>query len=149
MTKSPTTDREGAQDDEPEQKPLTELSDEEKARAIDRLRDYDMSFVTRQLEAEGMSNARELEAKFRRYLKAVIEQPEAGVEPSEEVDAYWHKFVLNTRKYHEFCEDIVGVYLHHVPYVPSEEEVADGPRDVDEAMPSIDVDAPYRQTHVH
>lgn len=44
---------------------------------------------------------------------------------SEKVDEVWHQFILFTPQYHEFCEQMLGRYLHHVPEtsfasVPSE-----------------------------
>jgi len=36
--------------------------------------------------------------------------------PSEEIDEFWHNHILDTKKYHEDCNIIVGYYLHHYPY---------------------------------
>lgn len=35
--------------------------------------------------------------------------------PSQAVDEAWHEFILHTRSYHEFCSEVLGRYLHHVP----------------------------------
>ena len=32
---------------------------------------------------------------------------------SKRVDDAWHKFILDTRNYHAFCERVFGEYLHH------------------------------------
>ncbi len=34
---------------------------------------------------------------------------------SKEVDAVWHQLILFTPQYHEFCQQVLGRYLHHVP----------------------------------
>jgi hypothetical protein len=35
--------------------------------------------------------------------------------PSQAVDEAWHEFILMTRSYHDFCNAVLGRYLHHVP----------------------------------
>ena len=35
--------------------------------------------------------------------------------PSKVVDSAWHHFILNTRKYDEFCRHAYGKFLHHSP----------------------------------
>jgi hypothetical protein len=35
--------------------------------------------------------------------------------PSQAVDVAWHRFILLTREYHDFCEHAFGHYLHHTP----------------------------------
>jgi hypothetical protein len=35
--------------------------------------------------------------------------------PSELVDIGWHTFILYTREYAAFCEQIAGRFIHHVP----------------------------------
>jgi len=34
---------------------------------------------------------------------------------SKKVDELWHQFILFTQQYHEFCDENIGEYLHHVP----------------------------------
>lgn len=34
---------------------------------------------------------------------------------SESVDYTWHQFILNTREYHNFCQEYFGKFLHHIP----------------------------------
>src|SRR5690242_15526602 len=35
--------------------------------------------------------------------------------PSELVDIGWHTFILYTHEYAEFCDQIAGRFIHHVP----------------------------------
>ena len=35
--------------------------------------------------------------------------------PSRVVDAMWHEFILHTRSYRDWCELVLGRFLHHTP----------------------------------
>ncbi len=35
--------------------------------------------------------------------------------PSKVVDAMWHEFILHTRAYRDWCELVLGRFLHHTP----------------------------------
>lgn len=39
----------------------------------------------------------------------------AALVPSAAVDIGWHMFILHTRDYAAFCEDVAGFFIHHVP----------------------------------
>ncbi len=39
------------------------------------------------------------------------------------VDVLWHYFVLNTKEYRKFCNDVYGHYLNHFPMLPSQKEL--------------------------
>jgi hypothetical protein len=43
--------------------------------------------------------------------------------PSKVVDEMWHEFILDTRKYTEFCHAAFGCYFHHIPASKSEKGV--------------------------
>lgn len=92
-----------------------DLSEEKYEQAIETLRDFDLSPVSEQLWDEGVEDVDSLEAHFRRFIKYVLDNPYEKVAPSPAVDQYWHKFILNTKLYHEFCDQIFGEYLHHTP----------------------------------
>src|SRR5262249_32283630 len=36
---------------------------------------------------------------------------------SQDVDEFWHTYILQTLKYSEDCERVFGTYLHHAPHV--------------------------------
>lgn len=46
------------------------------------------------------------------YLCATNEQP---LGPTKAIDAGWHEFLMYTREYSEFCIEILGKFIHHVP----------------------------------
>ena len=58
-----------------------------------------------------------VEVLFKMYLKLAYLYPESGVVPTEEMDALWHVWILDTTKYHADCDYIFGYYLHHYPYL--------------------------------
>jgi hypothetical protein len=44
--------------------------------------------------------------------------------PSKVVDIMWHAFILDTRKYTNFCKEAFGGYFHHVPASKSQKGIA-------------------------
>jgi hypothetical protein len=44
--------------------------------------------------------------------------------PSKVVDAMWHEFILDTRKYSAFCKMAFGGYFHHLPASKTENGTA-------------------------
>lgn len=54
--------------------------------------------------------ARELKRYF--LIRRVLNRP-VTLE-SKLIDDAWHKFILDTRNYCEFCQRVFGEYLHHV-----------------------------------
>lgn len=94
------------------------LPEEEFETRLEALREFDLEPVTERLRREGVENADELEMKFRRFAKLLLERPEEEFGLSAELDEYWHAFILDTVRYHRFCEAVFGDYLHHVPGDP-------------------------------
>ncbi len=64
------------------------------------------------------------ERGYRQFLKLAAKHPDTPAVPSEQVDAFWHAHILDTRRYAGDCERIFGYILHHDPYVG-----IDGPED--------------------
>ncbi|MGN5478662.1 glycine-rich domain-containing protein [Cupriavidus basilensis] len=64
------------------------------------------------------------EAGYRQFLKMAAKYPGTPAVPSEQVDAFRHAHILDTRRYASDCENIFGYVLHHDPYVG-----IDGPED--------------------
>ncbi|MBP0624083.1 glycine-rich domain-containing protein [Cupriavidus consociatus] len=64
------------------------------------------------------------ESGYRQFLKLAAKYPDTPAVPSEQVDAFWHAHILDTRRYASDCERIFGYVLHHNPYVG-----IDGPED--------------------
>ncbi|THV35690.1 glycine-rich domain-containing protein [Glycomyces buryatensis] len=53
---------------------------------------------------------------------AVTAEP---LSPSMAVDIGWHMFILHTRDYAAFCEQVAGQFIHHVPHESEEQGEAD------------------------
>lgn len=55
--------------------------------------------------------------ELKRYLSLwVIEpDPDYPFAPSKLVDELWHIFLMDTVKYHAFCEQCIGNFIHHRP----------------------------------
>lgn len=53
--------------------------------------------------------------EFRRYmaLSVLTKKPLAMLSPV--VDEVWHQFILFTRLYGRFCDDVFGYFIHHLP----------------------------------
>lgn len=62
--------------------------------------------------------AREHEREMKRFLALCIISPNAIYGMRGPVDEIWHTFILFTKRYHEFCDDVAGRFLHHNPSVP-------------------------------
>lgn len=39
----------------------------------------------------------------------------------DEADELWHTFLLDTKAYKDFCDEYIGSFLHHVPYIERKE----------------------------
>lgn len=63
--------------------------------------------------------------EFKRYVALVLlSGTELGMN-SKPVDEIWHQLILFTREYTEFCDQVLGHYLHHVPetsFTPVDDE---------------------------
>ena len=46
------------------------------------------------------------------YLCAITPEP---VAPTEQIDDLWHNYILFTMDYAEFCETVLGKFIHHRP----------------------------------
>jgi len=60
-----------------------------------------------------------LEKEVKRFLSLAVLEKTPHV-TSSKVDALWHYFVLHTMEYRDFCLQIFGKYLEHVPILPEE-----------------------------
>ncbi len=65
--------------------------------------------------------ARALREYFIIYLRA--NKKTIGM-PSRIVDVMWHEFILDTRKYTDFCHKAFGAYFHHIPASKSQKGIA-------------------------
>jgi hypothetical protein len=49
------------------------------------------------------------------FLRLCALDPDGHYSPSPAVDIGWHVFILHTRDYARFCQEIAGGFIHHVP----------------------------------
>jgi hypothetical protein len=49
------------------------------------------------------------------FLGACASEPEDLLVPSSLVDIGWHTFILYTKDYAAFCDQVAGRFIHHVP----------------------------------
>lgn len=68
--------------------------------------------------------AQEHEAELKKYLTLCAMYPQLRFGMSRVIDDLWHTFICFTKKYHSFCEQIAGRYIHHEP--TTDEEKCDG-----------------------
>jgi hypothetical protein len=63
-----------------------------------------------------LAEADQIIAAYRGFLKLCVWYPEARIVPSKAIDEVWHTHILDTAKYGEDCEAVIGRLLHHYPY---------------------------------
>jgi hypothetical protein len=59
--------------------------------------------------------AADLERELRRYLAICALYPDTRVPMKGPVDELWHLFITFTHDYAEFCRQVAGRFIHHVP----------------------------------
>lgn len=67
------------------------------------------------------ATARRIVGQAAAFIAASGQQPGQSLAPSELVDFGWHAFILHTVEYAEFCQRVVGHFVHHVPTDEDEE----------------------------
>ncbi len=58
-------------------------------------------------------------AQYRNYLFLKRKYPNLELPPSKDIDAVWHAHILHSKNYLEFCMQVFGYFLHHVPGDPN------------------------------
>jgi hypothetical protein len=48
-------------------------------------------------------------------LHLLVQDPDYDFVPAFKIDLAWHEFILHTRAYVDFCDALVGKYIHHIP----------------------------------
>lgn len=61
------------------------------------------------------AKAVEVERAYRGFLALMIDWPDERHVPTQDVDAFWHEHVLDTRKYEADCKAVFGRTIHHDP----------------------------------
>src|SRR5216117_979781 len=60
-----------------------------------------------------------IEVAYKNYLTMLVKYQDDAEDIllSEDVDEFWHTYILQTIKYTEDCEAVFGKYLHHTPHI--------------------------------
>src|SRR5215831_5868302 len=60
-----------------------------------------------------------IEVAYKHYLTMLVKYQEDAEDIllAEDVDEFWHTYILQTIKYTEDCEAVFGTYLHHTPHI--------------------------------
>jgi len=62
-----------------------------------------------------LDDAKRLERELKRYLTLCALDLDKGYAMAGPVDGLWHTFLLFTRLYTRFCDQVAGRFLHHEP----------------------------------
>lgn len=74
--------------------------------------------VRERVSVSGVVSQEELDevvTEYRKFLGLVLLGNGGLAMTSEKVDEVWHNHILFTRDYADFCDDVFGGYLHHMP----------------------------------
>lgn len=52
---------------------------------------------------------------LKQYYAVAMLDPANAHAVSSPIDPFWHFHILHTKQYMEFCERVVGEYMHHIP----------------------------------
>ena len=60
-----------------------------------------------------------IEVAFKHYLSMAVKYQEHAEDIllSEDVDEFWHTYILQTMKYADDCQAVFGTFLHHSPHI--------------------------------
>lgn len=90
-------------------------------RARDYINSIDFSMVIAKLVCQfgwKLRHAEQCCHLFRNYLFLCKKYGnDYQLPPSEDIDEFWHQFILDTRPYQRHCLSIFGFYLEHYPYL--------------------------------
>lgn len=99
--------------------PVPELIDQALLARIESL-DLDCIKVRlmRALGGKGWSREKAdvVERNYRRFLYMCATENALTI-PSNDVDEFWHAHILDTEKYASDCEQAIGRFVHHFPYI--------------------------------
>lgn len=91
--------------------------------AFNRINHYSLAQVREKLLMERKVDEAIIDtaiSEFRKYLSLIALGHKGIGMISRDVDEVWHTFILFTRDYTDFCNEVFGRYIHHQPSVPSQ-----------------------------
>mgnify|MGYP001579819025 FL=1 len=68
----------------------------------------------RKYEVSELEARRQFE-ECKKFLIVCAQTPDGSLAPSAIIDEMWHAFVLFTRDYAKFCDQLLGGFVHHIP----------------------------------
>jgi hypothetical protein len=82
------------------------------------LENYDCEHITRSVQSKygwDPDRAKKVEIDTKKFFAlGFLDQGHYHI-PEDDVDEYWHRMILHTRFYIDFCDQIFGEYYHHMP----------------------------------
>jgi hypothetical protein len=87
---------------------------------IDRAMQFDLGQVSKRYAQDHHSSPEEgqlLARELKRFLILRAFNPDIPYGITGKVDDMWHTFILFTREYARFCDEVAGTFLHHTPGV--------------------------------
>lgn len=85
---------------------------------IELLKDYDLSFMDEKLvnvDTLRGENLAVVDNEFRRFMELVLCEPGPLAMIDIRADELWHTFILFTPQYKDFCDSVMGFFVHHQP----------------------------------
>lgn len=81
---------------------------------------YSFEFLKERLliEENSLTTIEEIDVaieEFKKFLSLIAMEIKPLAMISPKVDEVWHQFILFTEKYNDFCEKIMGRFIHHKP----------------------------------
>lgn len=101
----------------------------EQRELLQKLDSFEAPYLEEKLLVDGKFSSpaeyQEAFTEFKKYAALVQLSEDTGLAMiSPKVDEVWHQFILFTKEYTTFCQNILGRFLHHVPnttYTPLSE----------------------------
>ena len=88
--------------------------------ALEEVKKLDFRKLKRNLRKKrgwSTEHANDVEAHYRRFLALKMVYRGRLICPTDEIGAFWHAHILDTRAYERDCRVLFGRYLHHYPYL--------------------------------
>lgn len=98
-----------------------QLTATQKAQALQKIMTYPLEQVRYRLQQEEMIPAEMIDEAMHEWCKFMTtilytDGPVGMISPV--VDEVWHAFILFTKDYTAFCDDVFGRFIHHAPNWP-------------------------------
>jgi hypothetical protein len=95
---------------------------------LDRMMAYDHPALRERMQVKyGWSPEKtvELFGEMKKFMYLCATN-DGAMAPPEDIDEIWHNFILFTGDYADYCQDTVGMFLHHQPLTVAQRAQSDG-----------------------